>query len=114
MQIIFHGKQNSEETAESVLGILRLFQERYGINQFRQVKLTMDLLDKEGHDVELIDGNTAEVLGVFEVYQSQEASEPEPLPVNYGQSPAVMPCKQKGHLRLVVDNSCQKKNITNK
>ena len=72
MQIMFHGNQTAEEAAESLLSILKLFKERYGIAHYREMHLNLTLLDFEGHDVELVDAATSEVLGLFEVYKSGE------------------------------------------
>lgn len=91
MQIMFHGNQSAEEAAESILSILKLFKERYGIHNYREMHLDLTLLDTEGEDVELIDASTSEVLGVFEVYKSGEYQH----------------AKNDDHpnLRLVVDNT---------
>ena len=81
MEIIFHGKHDSEEAAESLLSILRLFKERYHINSFRDMHLTLTLVDQHGDDVELINSDTAQVYRFFEVYRkesqkSQQTKEP--------------------------------------
>ena len=67
MDIIFQGKHNTEEAAENLLHVLRLFKERYHIEQFREMHLTLTLLDDTGVDVELVDTDTAEVYRFFEV-----------------------------------------------
>lgn len=92
MQIMFHGNQSAEEAAESILSILKLFKERYGIGNYREMNLNLTLLDTEGQDVELVDATTSEVLGVFEVYKSGEYQEAK----NDDAQP---------NLRLVVDNT---------
>lgn len=97
MKIMFHGSQSTEEAAESLLSILKLFKERYGINQFREMNLDLVLQDSDGEDVELIDARTSEILGIFEVFQNERQYN-EML---QGDEPirAVAP-----HLKLVVDN----------
>ena len=65
MQVIFQGEQNSDETAESVANIIKLFQERYGIHQFREFKLSMVLMDEQGDDIELVDSRTSEVFRIL-------------------------------------------------
>ncbi len=92
MQIIFQGNQTSEEAADSLLSILKLFKDKYGIHNFRQMNLDVVLLDEQGHDVELIDATTSEIYGVFEVYKSTVLA----------QDPAH---KKKPRLQLVVDNT---------
>lgn len=76
MQVIFTGEQNSQEVVESLLSMVRLFKDRYGINNFRELKLSMVLMDEQGDDVELVDSRTGEVFRVFEVYKSGEAIKP--------------------------------------
>ncbi len=92
MQVIFQGEQNSEEMVESLLSIVKLFRERYGIDHFRELKLSMVLMDEQGDDVELVDSRTSEVFRVFEVYKSGEAIKP----VSAANSP---------QLKLVIDNT---------
>lgn len=69
MDIIFQGTHNSEEAAESLLSVLRLFKERYHIGQFREMHLTVTLVDDQGDDVELIDSETSQAYRIFEVYR---------------------------------------------
>jgi hypothetical protein len=67
MEIIFQGRQDSEEAVESLLSVIRLFKERYHISQFREMHLSVTLVDERGDDVELVDGETDEAYRVFEV-----------------------------------------------
>ena len=69
MDIIFQGEHNSEEAAESLLSVLRLFKERYNISQFREMHLRVTLVDEQGDDVELVDSETSQVYRTFEVYR---------------------------------------------
>ena len=69
MEIIFQGRHDSDDAAESLISVLRLFKERYHIGQFREMHLSVTLVDEQGEDVELIDSETAEVYRVFEVCQ---------------------------------------------
>lgn len=69
MDIVFQGKHSSEEAAESLLGVLRLFKERYQIGQFREIHLSVTLVDEQGDDVELVDSETAQAYRTFEVYR---------------------------------------------
>lgn len=69
MDIIFQGNHNSEEAAESLLSVLRLFKDRYQISQFREIHLTVTLVDDVGEDVELVDSESGKVYRVFEVYR---------------------------------------------
>lgn len=87
MDIKFKGEYNVQEAADSLAGILTLFQEHYGIDNFKDIKLEMNLLNDQGEEVELVDTVTSEVLGVFDVHKPQPKNEPKPS------------------LKLVVDNT---------
>ena len=90
MEIIFEGKHDSAEAVESIEGVIRLFKERYHISQFREMHLTVTLVDERGDDVELVDSETAESYRTFEVYrEGHELTRRRGLPV----------------LKLVVDNT---------
>lgn len=69
MDIIFQGQHNSEEAAESLLSVLRLFKERYKIGQFREMHLSVTLVDEHGEDVELVDSETSQTYRIFKVYR---------------------------------------------
>lgn len=90
MDIIFQGQHNSEEAAESLLSVLRLFKERYNIGQFREMHLMVTLVDDHGDDVELVDSETSQAYRTFQVYRKGcELSEKRNPPI----------------LHLVVDNT---------
>ena len=90
MEIIFQGKHDSTEAVESLQSIIRLFKDRYHISQFREMHLTVTLVDDAGDDVELVDSQTAQAYRVFEVHrEGYELSGREGDPV----------------LKLVVDNT---------
>ena len=90
MQIKFHGQQNTEEAMESIVSMFKLFEDRYGICDFRELNLDLVLMNHEGDDVELIDAGSSEVLDIFEVYQSDNEIKPQ---------------YKKPELSLVVDNT---------
>jgi hypothetical protein len=69
MEIIFQGQHDSEEAAEGLLGVLKLFKERYQIGQFREMHLLVTLVDEQGDDIELVDSETTQPYRVFEVYR---------------------------------------------
>lgn len=90
MDISFEGRHNLDEASESVQRVFRLFKERYNIGQFREIHLLVTLVDEQGDDVELVDGETFEAYRTFEVYrQGYELENRVGVP----------------YLRLVVDNS---------
>lgn len=90
MDIILQGEHNDHETLESLERVLQLFKERYHIQGYREIHLTVTLLDEQGEDVELIDTATKEPYRIFKVYrEGYELTERKGVPV----------------LRLVVDNT---------
>ncbi len=67
MEIILQGRLDSQEVVESLGSVIRLFNDRYHIGQFREIHLSVTLVDGGGEDVELIDSETEEVYRIFEV-----------------------------------------------
>ncbi len=98
MEIIFQGEHNTEEAAESLLSILKMLRERYGISHFNDLSLQMNLMDEEGEALELIDMGSQEVLGVLEVYKNAgHYDEIKNSPPGLASKPS--------HIKLVVDNT---------
>ncbi len=95
MEIIFDGKHDGEEASESFASIIKLLKERYQIGQFREMHLSLTLVEEKGEDVELVDSQTNQPYRVVEVYRNQEA---------YRVSKGV---RQPG-LKLVVDNTLKR------
>ncbi len=95
MHIKVHGNHDTGEAIESMNNILKLFKDRYGISNFCELHLDLTLLNESGEEVELIDADTSEVLGVFEVYKSGQVPTPIKPPIK-SNSP---------NLKLVVDNT---------
>ncbi|CEG57714.1 hypothetical protein [Legionella fallonii] len=69
MDIILQGQHNSDETVESLGRVLQLFKERYKISSYREIHLTVTLVDEHGDEVELIDSETNQPYRIFEVYR---------------------------------------------
>ncbi|MCX7117169.1 MAG: hypothetical protein NTW94_04550 [Legionellales bacterium] len=90
MDIIFQGRHDGDEALESLQSVVRLFQERYKIGHFREMHLSVTLVDDQGEDVELIDSDTQEVYRIFEVYR-------QGLPETRAEG--------RPRLKLVIDNS---------
>ncbi len=90
MNIIFRGKQSTGELADSVLSVLKLLRDRYGIGNFKDMDLQLTLLDRNQKEIDLIDATTCEPIKVFEVYKTSRERE-------IGQ--------EDSYLSLVVDNT---------
>lgn len=69
MDIILQGQHNDIETVESLERVLKLFKDRYQINGFREIHLTVTLVDEQGDEVELVDSETNQPYRIFEVYR---------------------------------------------
>jgi hypothetical protein len=69
MEIIFHGRHDSQEAIDSLQGVICLFNEQYHIGQFREMHLSVTLVDSKGDDIELVDSETDHACRVFEVYR---------------------------------------------
>jgi hypothetical protein len=89
MDIIFNGMHDCQEASDSLLAIMHVLQERYHIAQFREMRLSVTLVDELGADVELVDTKTDQAYRVFEVYRE-----------SHGQARNI----RHPALRLVVDN----------
>ena len=96
MEIIFDGKHNNEEAYESFASILKLLKERYQIDGYREMHLSVTLVDEAGEDVELVDSQTNEPFRIFEVYRDK---------LSYAISKESTPIRLKPRLKLVVDNT---------
>ncbi|KTD80496.1 hypothetical protein [Legionella waltersii] len=90
MDIILQGQHSGDEAAESIQRVLKLFKERYQIEGYSEIHLTVTLLDKQGEEVELVDSETNEAYRIFEVYrQGYELDGKKGIPL----------------LQLVIDNT---------
>jgi len=90
MDIILQGEHSGDEAAQSLQRVLELFKERYHIAGFREIHLTVTLIDEQGDDVELIDSESNQAYRIFEVYrQGYELDGKKGMP----------------KLKLVVDNT---------
>ncbi len=90
MEIILQGEHSGDEAAQSLARVLELFKERYHIAKFREIHLSVTLIDEQGDDVELVDSMSNQAYRIFEVYrQGYELN---------GRKGAPM-------LRLVIDNT---------
>ncbi len=67
MEIIFQGRHSEDEARESFYSVLEMLKKHYQINGFREMHLTLTLVDSTGDDVELVDSDTNEPYRVIEV-----------------------------------------------
>ncbi len=92
MEIIFQGKHSEDEAIESLSSVIKLFKDRYHIKQFSEMHLVVTLVDENGEDVELVDGETDQVYRYFEVFRE-------------GQSVAPRSGQKNAALKLIIDNT---------
>ncbi len=90
MEIIFQGQHDGTEAIATLQSVLQLLTEHYRIGRFREIHLSVTLVDDLGQDVELVDHETNQVYEVIEIF-------PENAP----------PTRRVGatQLKLVVDNT---------
>ena len=69
MEIIFQGNHNTDEASTTIQNVIQMFKERYHISQFREMHLSVTLVDDRGDDVELVDSETEQTYRTFEVYK---------------------------------------------
>lgn len=89
MDIMLKGVHSEKEIVESLAHVFELFKQRYGIETYRELYLTLTLVDAQGDDVELVDTSTDEVFNRFDIIDSKSSNEPQ---------------YKKPNLKLVVDN----------
>lgn len=94
MDIIFEGEHDGADAAEQLMSVLRLFKDRYQVSHFREMHLSVTLVDDEGEDVELVDSESGEVYRTFEIYRHGDALRTSREKHYHGR-----------RLKLVVDNS---------
>jgi hypothetical protein len=90
MDIIFQGQHEIEEAIVSLGEVLQLFETRYHIKAFQEIRLSLNLIDAQGNEVELVDSESNQAYRVFEVYRNGYELK--------GRRP------QQPKLKLVVDN----------
>lgn len=71
MDIIFHGKHTGEAAANDLLSVIQLLKEHYHIVEFREMHLSLTLVDAQGYDVELVDSKTSKAYRILDVYQKE-------------------------------------------
>jgi hypothetical protein len=96
MEIIFKGKHTGDEFAQSVLSVVHLFKDRYHVPVFREIHLTVTLVDELGQDVELVDNQNSTIYRVFEVHRQESELRGQDDP------------KRSPSIKLVVDNTKQR------
>lgn len=90
MDIMLKGVHSDKEIVESLAHVFELFKNRYGIDSYREMYLTLTLVDVQGDDVELVDTKTQEVFSRFDIIDNSVSNQPQ---------------HKKPNLKLVVDNS---------
>jgi hypothetical protein len=95
MEIILQGQHNGMEAVATLQSVMQLLSEHYRIQLFREIHMSITLVDDFGQEVELVDHDTNQVYGVIEISR-------EPLSLSRRMGPP--------GLKLVVDNT--EKDIT--
>lgn len=72
MDIILRGQYSGEDIVTSMASVLAMFKTLYHIENFCEIHVTLDLLDKQGYEVELVDADKDEPYNLFEVASKEE------------------------------------------
>ena len=67
MEIILQGQHNGVDAVATLQSVMQLLKERYHIQWFREIHMSVTLVDHLGQDVELVDHDTNQVYGVIEI-----------------------------------------------
>lgn len=70
MDIILKGQHSTDELAQSLAQVLDLFRDQYQVFAFREIHLSVTLVDNRNDVVELVDSESNQVYRSFEVYRS--------------------------------------------
>ena len=92
MDIIFQGTHSAVETSTTLSQVIQLLNTKYNITDFREIHLSVTLVNNQGEDVELIDNNTNKVYRYFEIRESN----PD-LKIKKSNNP--------GKIKLIIDNT---------
>jgi hypothetical protein len=92
MEIVYQGQHDALETAKGLAEVLVLLNKRYQIADFREIRLSVTLVNAQGEDVELVDNETNQVFRHFELREPVNALQSKVRDSNPG-------------LKLVVDNT---------
>jgi hypothetical protein len=90
MEIVMQGQHNGMEAIAALHSVMKLLKEYYAVQLFREIHLSLTLVDEVGQEIELVDQDTNQVYGLIEIHR-------EPAPYR--------PSVRSSGLKLVVDNT---------
>lgn len=67
MDIIFQGRHSEDEACQSLHNVLEMLKSRYHVTGFREMHLSVTLVNASGDDVELVDSDTNQPYRLIEV-----------------------------------------------
>ena len=73
MDILFHGEHTHKDIAAAIEDVLYLLHERWDVQAFKDLHLSLILVDESGFEVELVDSNTQQDLRVLNVYKKNNS-----------------------------------------
>ena len=68
MEIVFHGEHGHADIAVVIEDVLNLLNARWSVESFKDLHLSLTLVDHLGFEIDLIDSNTGHDLRVMNVY----------------------------------------------
>lgn len=93
MDIILRGEHDVNSMNDHLMDVLHVLKDKYHIGQFREIHLSLTLVDEEGYDVELVDTQSEKVYRFFEIV-------PQGSELSTSNKARTYP-----QLRLVIDNT---------
>jgi hypothetical protein len=94
MEIIFPGKQSTEDAIKILSETMLFFRKKFNIENFREMRLSFIMQDGQGVDVELIDNKTHKIYNLFEASSLKKEK-----------NKRLVSAKNYHHIRLVVNNT---------
>lgn len=74
MDIRFHGQLTQEHTLSGLQEVFQLLVERYQVQRFKEVHVSLILVDAQGFEVDLVDSDTHQTLRVLDVDRREKTS----------------------------------------
>ena len=72
MEILFHGEHAHSDIAVAIENVLNLLHTRWSVESFKDLHMSLILVDDCGFEVELIDSHTKQDLRVMNIYKHDD------------------------------------------
>jgi len=69
MDILFHGEHAHSDIAAAIENVINLLHDRWHVQSFKDLHVSLVLVDESGFEIELIDSVTQQDLRVMNIYK---------------------------------------------